>query len=105
MTAATGETTTYRAWTEWADDAIEQLKTLHHELDDWCAQITSDDGDQSQIDAIRRWQAEIEAVAAAGRRMVDGVASTQVPVGEAVAAAGGSANTPHKQYADDARAR
>lgn len=102
---ATGETTTYKAWTEWADDAIGQLDGLHNELDTWCVQIAADDGDQSQLEAIRRWQSDIEAIATEGRQMVASVATTQVPVGEAVAAAGGSDNTPHKEYADEARPR
>jgi hypothetical protein len=105
MTAATGETYTHKAWLDWAQNSIDLLDDLHSELDAWCAQIGADDGDQSQADAIRRWQAEIEGVAADGRRMVDGVNTTQVPVGEAVAAAGGSDNTPHKEYADEARSR
>jgi len=105
MTAATGETTTYRAWTEWAEDAIGKLRDLYRQLDAMAAQIAADEGDQSQIESIRKWQEDIEAVISGGERMVAGVATTQVPVGEAVQAAGGSPNTPHKQYADEARDR
>jgi hypothetical protein len=104
-TAPTGETYTHRAWLDWAQNSIDLLADLQSELDTWCAQIEADDGDKSQVDAIRRWQAEIEGVTSAGRRMVDEVNTTQLPVGEAVAAAGGSDNTPHKQYADEARTR
>jgi len=99
----TGETYTHRAWLDWAETSIERLRDLWNSLDSMCAQIGADDGDQAQIAAIRAWQAEIEAVIASGRQMVADVNATQVPVGEAVAAAGGSANTPHKQYADEAR--
>jgi ribosomal protein L37AE/L43A len=105
MTAVTGETTTHRAWLDWAETSLTGLADLNSQLDTWCAQITDDNGDQSQIDAIRRWQAEIGDVISEGRRMVDEVNATQMPVGEAVQAAGGSVNTPHKQYADEARTR
>jgi hypothetical protein len=100
---STGETYTHRAWLDWAETSIERLQALWNSLDQMAAQIGADDGDQAQIGAIRSWQAEIEAVITGGRRMVDDVNATQVPVGEAVAAAGGSDNTPHKQYADEAR--
>lgn len=98
-----GETYTHRQWLDWAEVSMQALEAANEAMDRMCAQIAADDGDQAQIDAIRTWQAEIEACTASGRRMVDDVNATQVPVGEAVAAAGGSANTPHKQYADEAR--
>jgi|HubBroStandDraft_6_1064221.scaffolds.fasta_scaffold00231_8 hypothetical protein len=105
MTTATGETTTYKAWTEWAEDGISKLQELYRQLDNMAATVSGDDGDAQQIEAIRRWQSDIEGAIAGGQQMLAGVATTQVPVGEAVQAAGGSANTPHKQYADEARDR
>jgi hypothetical protein len=102
-TASTGETYTHAAWLDWAGTCMNQLQGLWESLDAMCGFIAADDGDQAQIAAIRAWQAEIEAVIAAGHQMVAEVNATQVPVGEAVAAAGGSANTPHKQYADESR--
>ena len=102
-TAATGETYTHRAWLDWVNTTIEGLQGLWDSLDAMCAQIADDGGDQAQIDAIRTWQAEVEGCIVSGRHMVREVNLTQVPVGEAVAAAGGSENTPHKQYADEAR--
>jgi hypothetical protein len=98
-----GETYTHRAWLDWAETCMTQLGTLQNALDAMCAQIAADDGDQAQADAIREWQSAIEGVQAEGRRMVDGVNAVQLPVGEAVAAAGGPANTPHAEYADEAR--
>jgi hypothetical protein len=98
-----GETYTHRAWLDWAEDCLAKLQALWNQLDEMCAQIASDDGDQAQIEALRSWQSAVEGVQADGRRMVDDVNARQLPVGDAVAAAGGSANTPHKQYADEAR--
>jgi hypothetical protein len=98
-----GETYTHRAWVDWAESCLGQLEALQNGLDSMAAQIGADDGDQAQAEAIRTWQSAIEGVQAGGRRMVDGVNAVQLPVGEAVAAAGGPANTPHKQYADEAR--
>jgi hypothetical protein len=103
VTTHTGETYTHRAWLDWAETSIGGLQALSESLDAMCAQITSDEGDEAQVEAIRDWQAKIEDCIAAGRQMVENVNATQVPVGEAVAHAGGSANTPHKQYADEAR--
>jgi len=103
MSVATGEITTHRSWLDWADTCLASLSGLQSSLDQMCAQIADDDGDQAQIEAIRSWQAVIGDTIADGHRMVDQVNATQVPVGEAVAAAGGSASTPHKQYADEAR--
>lgn len=102
-TASAGETYTHRAWLDWAEGCLGQLAALQAALDTMCAQIAADDGDQAQADAIRSWQALIADCEAEGRRMVDDVNARQLPVGEAVAAAGGPANTPHKQYADEAR--
>ena len=62
MTAVTGETTTYKGWTDWAETSIGQLEELSHQMDRMCAQIAADEGDVSQIEAIRRWQEDIEAV-------------------------------------------
>jgi hypothetical protein len=98
-----GETYTHRAWLGWAEDCMDQLQGLQGVLDAMCAQIAADDGDQAQAASIREWQAAIEGVQAEGRRMVDGVNAVQLPVGEAVAAAGGPANTAHAEYADEAR--
>jgi hypothetical protein len=103
MTTATGETYTHRSWLDWAAGCLDSLGALRDSLDRMCAQIATDDGDQAQIEAIRSWQAVIEDTIRAGRQMVEKVNARQVPVGEAVAAAGGSVNTPHKQYADEAR--
>lgn len=103
MTAITGEIITHRGWSAWAQDAIGGLEALAASLDVMAATITADDGDQAQIAAIRDWQARILDVAAAGRRMVADVDARQVPVGEAVAAAGGPEDTPHPEYADEAR--
>jgi hypothetical protein len=103
-TADTGETHTHRQWLNWAETSIAGLTALYEALDGMCAQIGADDGDQAQAAALRTWQAQIGDTAEAGRRMVDAVNAAQVPVGDAVAAAGGSAATPHKQYADEARA-
>ena len=103
MTTTTGETYTHRSWLDWAETSMAELASLRDTLDQWCAQIAADDGDQAQIEAIRAWQAVISDTIGAGQQMVGQVNARQVPVGEAVAAAGGSANTPHKQYADDAR--
>jgi hypothetical protein len=101
--SATGETYTHAAWQMWAETCMDKLQGLWESLDAMAAQIGADDGDQAQIEAIQAWQAEIEGVIAAGHQMVAEVNATQVPVGESVAAAGGSVNTPHKQYADEAR--
>lgn len=101
--STTGETYTHRSWLDWAEGCLGELGELNSALDGMCAQITADDGDQAQIEAIRGWQAQISDVSAAGQQMVEQVNTRQVPVGEAVAAAGGSENTPHKQYADEAR--
>jgi hypothetical protein len=98
-----GETYTHRAWLDWAENCLGQLQALQNTLDAMCAQIAADDGDQAQADAIREWQSAIEGVQAEGRRMVDDVNARQLPVGDAVAAAGGPANTPHAEYADEAR--
>ncbi len=98
-----GETYTHRAWVDWAESCLTQLEALQSALDTMCAQIGADDGDQAQADAIRTWQAAIEGAQAGGRRMADDVNAVQLPVGEAVAAAGGSQNTPHAEYADEAR--
>jgi hypothetical protein len=103
MSTMTGETTTHRQWLDWAETAIANLNALDDSLDQWCAQIAADEGDQAQIEAIRRWQTVIGDTVAAGKQMVEQVNARQLPVGEAVAAAGGSDNTPHKQYADEAR--
>lgn len=99
----TGETYTHAAWLQWADKSIEQLHALANMLDLMCAQIADDDGDQAQIASIRAWQAQVLEAAEAGRQMVETVNAKQVPVGEAVAQAGGADKTPHKQYADEAR--
>ena len=101
--ALTGETYTHRAWLDWAATCVGLLQALHQLIDGMAAQIGADDGDQAQIAAIRRWQSEIEAVITEGQRMICDVNAVQVPVGEAVASAGGSVNTPHKQYADEGR--
>jgi hypothetical protein len=98
-----GETYTHRAWLDWAGFCMDQLEALQGGLDSMCAQIAADDGDQAQADALREWQAAIEGVLAEGRRMVDDVNARQLPVGEAVAAAGGPVNTAHAEYADEAR--
>jgi len=98
-----GETYTHRAWLDWASSCLDRLQALWDALDTMCAQIGADDGDQAQAESIRAWQAEIEGCQAQGRQMVDDVNARQLPVGDAVAAAGGPANTPHKQYADEAR--
>lgn len=98
-----GETYTHRAWLDWAESCLGQLEALQNALDSMCAQIADDDGDQAQADAIREWQAAIEGAQAEGRRMVAEVNARQLPVGEAVAAAGGPANTAHAEYADEAR--
>lgn len=103
MTAITGEIVTHRAWTAWAQDAVGGLEALAASLDVMAATIAADDGDQAQITAIRDWQARILDVAAAGRRMAADVDARQVPVGEAVADGGGPENTPHPEYADEAR--
>lgn len=103
MTISTGETLTHKAWTAWADDAVGELRRLAADLDKMAAAIAADDGDQAQIAAIRAWQAQIEDAASAGEAMLARVNARQIPVGEAVAAAGGPDNTPHKQYADEAR--
>jgi hypothetical protein len=102
-TTTAGETYTHAAWLNWASACLAGLRALVEMLDRMAAQIDADDGDQAQIDAIRQWQAAIEGVITKGARMVEDVNATQVPVGEAVAHAGGSDNTPHKQYADEAR--
>jgi hypothetical protein len=98
-----GETYTHRAWLDWAGSCLGQLEALQNALDAMCAQIAADDGDQAQAGAIREWQAAVEGVQAEGRRMVDDVNARQLPVGEAVAAAGGPGSTPHAEYADEAR--
>ncbi|HEY3958515.1 MAG TPA: hypothetical protein VGM53_34560 [Streptosporangiaceae bacterium] len=103
MTTATGETYTHRSWLDWATGCLDSLVTLRDNLDRMCAQIADDDGDQAQIEAIRSWQAQLGDTIDAGQQMVEQVNARQVPVGEAVATAGGSENTPHKQYADEAR--
>jgi prefoldin subunit 5 len=105
MTDITGETYTHRSWLDWAHNCSQTLEELHEQLDQMAHQIEDDNGDQAQADAIRQWQAEIETCVASGVAMVEEVNATQLPVGEAVAAAGGSDNTPHKQYADEARTR
>ncbi|MGH3407378.1 MAG: hypothetical protein ACRDRJ_33485 [Streptosporangiaceae bacterium] len=101
--STTGETYTHRSWLDWAEGCLDSLRTLRDSLDQMCAQIAADDGDQAQIEAIRTWQAQIDDTIAGGQQMVEQVNARQVPVGEAVATAGGSENTPHKQYADEAR--
>lgn len=99
----TGETYTHAAWVQWAEASVTRLTALHEQLDTMAAQVGDDDGDKAQIETIRAWQSEIEAVIASGRRMIDDTNATQRPVGEAVAQAGGPDNTPHKEYADEAR--
>jgi hypothetical protein len=99
-----GETHTHRAWLDWADSCLAKLAELQQALDTMCASIDAADGDQAQIAAIRTWQAAIGDCETQGRQMVEEVNARQLPVGEAVAAAGGSANTPHAEYADEARA-
>jgi hypothetical protein len=103
MTANTGEILTHREWNSWAQDAVGRLEALAASLDVMAATIAGDNGDQAQIASIRDWQVRLLDVAAAGRRMVADVDARQVPVGEAVAAAGGPENTPHPEYADEAR--
>jgi hypothetical protein len=98
-----GETNTHAAWLAWAGACITRLQQLRDLLDTMAAQVEADNGDLSQAAAIRVFQAEITDLVASGIRMTDTVNDTQVPVGEAVAAAGGPENTPHKQYADEAR--
>jgi hypothetical protein len=98
-----GETYTHAAWLNWAWECISQLRRLQSVLDSMAAQIGADDGDQAQAEAIRTWQAQITDVTDAGVRMVEDVNARQLPVGEAVAAAGGPANTAHAEYADEAR--
>jgi hypothetical protein len=102
-TPLTGETNTHAAWRAWAGACITRLQGLAGLLDTMAAQIEADNGDLSQVAAIRVFQAQITDLVASGIRMTDAVNETQVPVGEAVAAAGGPENTPHKQYADEAR--
>jgi len=99
----TGETLTHRGWLDWAGDCIGQLQDLYRALDTMAAQIAADGGDQAQITSIRNWQGVITDVVGSGQQMVEQVNSRQIPVGEAVAGAGGSENTPHKEYADEAR--
>jgi hypothetical protein len=98
-----GETYTHRQWLTWAQTSITGLEGLMATLDQMGAQIMADDGDQAQLAALRSWQAQVGDTIDAGHQMVADVNATQLPVGEAVAAAGGSASTPHKQYADEAR--
>jgi hypothetical protein len=98
-----GETYTHRAWLDWAESCLGKLAGLQQALDTMCASIEAADGDQAQADAIRTWQAHIADVEAEGRQMVDEVNARQLPVGEAVAAAGGPENTAHAEYADEAR--
>jgi hypothetical protein len=101
--STTGETYTHRAWLDWAETSLDNLSGLRDSLDQMCAQIAADDGDQAQIAAVRSWQAVIDDTVTGGRQMVEQVNARQVPVGESVASAGGSASTPHKQYADEVR--
>jgi hypothetical protein len=103
ITGNAGETCTHRAWLDWAGSCLGQLEALQNSLDSMCAQIAADDGDQAQADALREWQAAIEAARAEGRRMAGDVNAVQLPVAEAIAAAGGPANTAHAEYADEAR--
>jgi hypothetical protein len=103
MPGDAGETRTHRAWLDWAESCLGQLAGLQQALSTMRAQITADDGDQAQACAVSTWQAAIGDVIAAGRRMVDDVADRQLPAGEAVAAAGGPAATPPRQYADETR--
>ncbi|MGA2829783.1 MAG: hypothetical protein ABSF03_27150 [Streptosporangiaceae bacterium] len=102
-TGSAGETFTHGAWVHWAEVCIDQLQGVWNSLEQMAAQITADDGDQAQVAVIYDCMAQIEGVIAEGRQMVEQVNATAIPVGEAVAAAGGSENTPHKQYADEAR--
>ena len=100
---STGEATTYRGWLDWAETSIQGLQDLATDVESMCSQIAADDGDRAQLAALQSWHAQIIDTIANGQRMVTEVHARQVPVGEAVAAAGGSANTPHKEYADEGR--
>ena len=103
-TDVTGESYTHRQWNTAAEQVLDNLRALLDALDAMCARVADDDGDQSQIAAIRSWMTQVEACVAQGGHLVAEVNTRQVPVGEAVAAAGGPENTPHKQYAGEARA-
>lgn len=103
MNAITGESYTHRAWVAGAGQVIGHLQGLWNALDSMAAQISADGGDQEQLNGIRSWQNAIEGCLAQGRALVAGVNAVQVPVGEAVAAAGGPDSAPNKEYAREAR--
>lgn len=94
----TGEAYTHRAWLVQAEAVMDTLAQLNAAADAMHASLAFHEAGQAQLAGVLRWQAAICDAMAAGRRLIDETERTQRPVGEAIAAAGGTAQVAAKSY-------
>lgn len=96
--ATTGEAYTHRAWVIQAEAVMESLAALNAAADAMHASLVFNEAGQSQLDGVQRWQVAIADALATGTQLIAETDRSQRPVGEAIAAAGGTDEVAAKAY-------